>query len=94
MLRTRILTCAAAGLLAGCTVGPHYKAPDQKMPATFGSAEGTVETAEALDRWWIVFKDPELESLVDRALKITVTSKWLFREFGRHGPSARWRQEP
>ncbi len=61
-----------AGLLlalvcAGCTVGPDYKTPEIAVPAAFRAAP----PAEAADltQWWTTFHDPELESLVARALK-------------------------
>jgi multidrug efflux system outer membrane protein len=67
-------------LAAGCTVGPTYRAPKAAGPAAFGevrsgapAGEGTsITTAadpETLSRWWTVLHDPELDSLVDRALR-------------------------
>jgi NodT family efflux transporter outer membrane factor (OMF) lipoprotein len=70
-----------ATILTGCTVGPNYHPPAVATPAAFGEA-GSVPAggadgaapahpaeAAALERWWIVFHDPELESLVERALR-------------------------
>ncbi|MBO9576531.1 MAG: efflux transporter outer membrane subunit [Sphingobium sp.] len=54
-----------AGLLAGCTVGPDYKAPAPKVagqwvtPATPGAVQ---------DAWWQGFNDPLLNALVDEML--------------------------
>ena len=71
---------AVAGLLGGCTVGPTYHKPETKAPAAFSEAprndEGNAnltplnggDTA-VLARWWTVFHDPELNSLVERALR-------------------------
>ncbi|HEX4118899.1 MAG TPA: efflux transporter outer membrane subunit [Rhizomicrobium sp.] len=61
--------------LAGCTVGPDYHQPDVKMPNEYASIEQNraplsqpVSQAVDLTRWWQQFHDPELESLIERAL--------------------------
>ncbi|ARP82968.1 RND transporter [Bordetella genomosp. 8] len=58
-------------ILAGCAVGPDYKAPDTKlMPfhnASLVSAAGS-SSAPALDRWWTGFDDPMLVTIIQRAL--------------------------
>lgn len=55
-------------LLGGCSVGPHYKAP-QPTGVKFHSADPNLETEAPLDaRWWKQFEDPVLDSLVDRTL--------------------------
>lgn len=62
-------------LLGGCSVGPDYKTPDTPMPAGFGAPGQTpsplsLPVAESVDlsQWWKQFQDPELESLIGRAL--------------------------
>uniref|UniRef100_UPI0030D721D6 TolC family protein n=1 Tax=Burkholderia sp. Ac-20379 TaxID=2703900 RepID=UPI0030D721D6 len=69
---------AAAALLfalAGCAVGPDYRAPVDtlvpfehapKQPAA--GATSASASAAALDTWWTGFHDPVLVSIVDRAL--------------------------
>lgn len=77
-----LLTALAIGVgLAGCSVGPTYHRPEALTATAFGEAGRNGETHEpggivpgesnpdALKRWWTVFKDPELDSLVDRALR-------------------------
>eukprot|EP01037_Dinobryon_pediforme_P035193 gene35193-41482_t len=59
-----------ATLLAGCTVGPNYHAPEMPVPPAFGEAQpaapgATIDPAH----WWTAFGDPTLTSLVERALK-------------------------
>jgi outer membrane protein, multidrug efflux system len=55
-------------LLGGCSVGPHYKAP-QPANVKFHAADSNLETEAPLDaRWWKQFEDPVLDSLVDRTL--------------------------
>jgi outer membrane protein, multidrug efflux system len=55
-------------LLSSCAVGPNYREP-QIAPAVVQNAQSTAfvaQTPEAL--WWQEFEDPELDSLVRRAL--------------------------
>jgi multidrug efflux system outer membrane protein len=58
-------------LLAGCMVGPDYAPPDAPAPDAWTRAEaGRIDAAPAdLSRWWTVFRDPALESLVARAVE-------------------------
>jgi NodT family efflux transporter outer membrane factor (OMF) lipoprotein len=63
-----IALCSIGGLTA-CAVGPHYRTPPPDVPAAF---EGKVEpnsTSPDLAVWWRALNDPELDSLVDRAVK-------------------------
>jgi len=57
-------------VLAGCAVGPDYRAPDLagKLPAQYASADGSTSSAAVPDDWWTTFKDPALDRLVERAL--------------------------
>jgi NodT family efflux transporter outer membrane factor (OMF) lipoprotein len=57
------------GLLAACTVGPDYRAPDVAVPAHFAGAERPAQSDIALARWWAGFDDPTLDKLVERALR-------------------------
>ncbi len=56
---------------AGCAVGPDYRKPEVPVPATWQEAQQTgVDTRpEKLVGWWKEFKDPLLDSLVERAIK-------------------------
>jgi multidrug efflux system outer membrane protein len=65
-------------VVAGCTVGPNYHAPDRRMPAdwvgpsTRPATQASVTTTEArvdVATWWRNFHDPVLDSLVDRAIE-------------------------
>jgi NodT family efflux transporter outer membrane factor (OMF) lipoprotein len=53
-------------------VGVDYQAPKTKAPASFGESHKgpTTKAAEPVDLtvWWKTFKDPELDSLIDRAV--------------------------
>jgi NodT family efflux transporter outer membrane factor (OMF) lipoprotein len=80
--RTAVRTGAAilASALAGCAVGPSYRTPKPDVPDRFaastasaqvpgGSAAAASASVVELATWWKALKDPELDSLVDRAVK-------------------------
>ncbi len=62
----RAVTAVAALALAGCAVGPEYKRPAASVP---GQWPGQPQAEPVVDEWWKTLKDPELESLVARAVK-------------------------
>ena len=63
--------------MSGCTVGPDFRAPDP--PATDRYVQGALPAAPGMPRlvperdipaeWWTVFGSPELDALVQRALR-------------------------
>jgi NodT family efflux transporter outer membrane factor (OMF) lipoprotein len=61
------MICAGA-MLAGCNVGPDYKQPDAAPPADFQEPHAPAPNGADLSKWWTVFHDAELDSLVARAL--------------------------
>jgi NodT family efflux transporter outer membrane factor (OMF) lipoprotein len=72
-----LLATLGASLLAGCAVGPNYHTP--QLPAPVGFAEpvsampapgpaGAAAPAVDLTGWWHTLKDPELDSLIERAI--------------------------
>jgi NodT family efflux transporter outer membrane factor (OMF) lipoprotein len=66
---------AAAAVLAGCAVGPNYHTPrvpvpDQYAAAAAGAtAQGRAAAPVELASWWHALGDPELDSLIGRAVK-------------------------
>ena len=62
-----IITLIVVGSAAGCMVGPDFRKPIIETPAHFRSAELETESAVNL-KWWELFKDPVLNSLVIAAL--------------------------
>lgn len=66
-----IITAASLLLAAGCTVGPNYHQPAAKVPQNWGEplAGGTTSQADQVGAWWKNFHDPELDSLIARAVK-------------------------
>ncbi|WP_243393696.1 efflux transporter outer membrane subunit [Solimonas fluminis] len=58
----------AAVALAGCAVGPDYRAPET-APAAFHNADAAVVTGEGYEaRWWKLLGDETLSALVEQAL--------------------------
>jgi NodT family efflux transporter outer membrane factor (OMF) lipoprotein len=80
---------AALGTIAGCTVGPRYRAPapptvtaytPQPPPAETASSEGPMGSAQHFNPqaavpadWWTEFQSPELNAMVAQALKNSPT---------------------
>ncbi len=72
---------AVMAWLAGCAVGPSYRTPSIEVPTSFAEAGGDRAASAALrspggdgndgalTQWWQQFEDPELQSLVSRALE-------------------------
>ena len=63
---------ALAGLAGGCAVGPRYHAPDPAAPRAFAAATDTGVApagADELAGWWHQLNDPELDALVERAIR-------------------------
>jgi len=62
--------------LAGCAVGPNYHEPKPTTPGEFVAAPEAAGTevrgtgsAVDLTQWWQSLNDPELDSLIDRAIR-------------------------
>ena len=72
LMRTRSsVALLAAAALAACTVGPNYKTPQMPTPAAYqetGAVPGATSETPDLRQWWSQFRDPTLDSLVERAL--------------------------
>ncbi|HXE56283.1 MAG TPA: efflux transporter outer membrane subunit, partial [Tepidisphaeraceae bacterium] len=71
------LGALAALCVAGCTVGPNYQPPKIDPGRSFAEipSQSTTQPSRAreqpvqIDRWWETFHDPELNSLIERAVK-------------------------
>ncbi len=63
---------AIAILCSGCMVGPNYQRPKVAIPASYRGPD-SAPTSSALSigdqKWWEVFKDPQLQELIRTALK-------------------------
>jgi len=63
----------AAGLLAGCNVGPKYTRPQYTAPPTFRGADEAAISSDAKgslgdEQWAAVYQEPELQELIRKAL--------------------------
>jgi NodT family efflux transporter outer membrane factor (OMF) lipoprotein len=75
VLRGLIACCVAAGT-AACSVGPDFTLPETGLPGSYiagpnGRTAATAGTVEHVDltQWWRSFRDPQLVSLVGRAIE-------------------------
>ena len=69
------LFIVAAGLLAGCTVGPNYHKPTVPVPTAYHGPNDNPQNPEAQAAsiadlpWWQVFQDSVLQDMIRRTLK-------------------------
>src|SRR5688572_14137726 len=57
-----------AALLSACAVGPDYRAPETAA-TPFVAAQGAGVSEQPFEAaWWEQFRDPTLDSLIERAL--------------------------
>src|SRR5437899_1674173 len=74
-LKFSVVSCSVVAallfFLSGCTVGPNYRPPQSKAPAQWNESMAGGETNSAITttQWWTNFNDPELDSLVGRAVR-------------------------
>jgi outer membrane protein, multidrug efflux system len=84
--RATQLALTALAAVAGChPVGPDYKQPATTMPSSFvepapitrrlGPPAPSEQKPTELGLWWTSFDDPELNSLIDRAVERNLTLK-------------------
>lgn len=65
----------ATTVLAGCAVGPSYRTPHVRMPDAYaaelpaGPGNAGAASPVELATWWRALGDPELDSLIERAVK-------------------------
>jgi outer membrane protein, multidrug efflux system len=72
-MKPRIFLLSAALLASGCTVGPNYKRPTAAVPgsyrgATSDEAAQTQVAALGDQKWWDIFQDEQLRTLIRTAL--------------------------
>ena len=78
---TALLLILGASLVTGCAVGPNYRTPKVPTPAGFAEAAAAATPARSptdatppapaavdLTGWWHALNDPELDSLIERAV--------------------------
>jgi len=72
MKHRAVATLLALGFLAGCTVGPDFHRPAVQVPGAFHAAEPLADSQAASFadlKWWEVFRDKQLQSLIRTALE-------------------------
>jgi multidrug efflux system outer membrane protein len=79
-MTSRLFLLSAALLLSGCTVGPNYKRPTVAVPGSYrgtASAEAaqTQITALGHQKWWDIFQDEQLRTLIHTALNQNYDSR-------------------
>lgn len=68
------LSAIVCGLLlvgpCGCMVGPSYRQPETSVPVGWNEAKdhGSADAPLDLSRWWSIFEDSELDSLIHGAI--------------------------
>jgi len=63
-----ILLCISAFFLTSCMVGPNFKPSQTSVPSTWIGINGQKTGPTDLVHWWTQFNDPNLTSLIDRAV--------------------------
>jgi multidrug efflux system outer membrane protein len=64
------LALSGALALPGCAVGPDYETPATATAPAFANAQHSEYSAQATQKdWWKLFRDAELNSLIDKALR-------------------------
>jgi multidrug efflux system outer membrane protein len=69
------ILCICLLTITGCTVGPNYHPPRVSVPSAWTGTAGQTTTAADLVHWWTAFNDPNLTSLIDRAVKSNLDLK-------------------
>lgn len=73
-MKNCIALLSAALLLSGCAVGPNYKRPTVAVPTTYrGAVPDSTPQTETISlgdqKWWDIFQDEQLRSLIRTALQ-------------------------
>ncbi len=69
MNRARLSALALAVMLAGCAVGPDYRAPDTPPARLEAASAADYDRTRYESQWWHQFEDPTLDQLVESALR-------------------------
>ena len=68
----RLSLLALSLLLAGCAVGPDYQPPHAQTPGSYrdlpSQEASKPQSAATNPLWWKSFNDPQLDSLIERAI--------------------------
>ncbi|QUD87353.1 efflux transporter outer membrane subunit [Phenylobacterium montanum] len=65
-----LLSVVALGpLLGACALGPKVMTPDTRLPAAYEAPAAATGGEARIEAWWGLYDDPQLQSLVEEALK-------------------------
>ena len=67
-MRRHLIFIAVLPLLASCALGPKVAKPNLTLPTAYESQPTAGPSTTSIDRWWALYNDPQLETLVDQAL--------------------------
>ena len=73
MKNLRVLVSGILLGVAGCAAGPNYHVPQADTPPEFAAKPAAAPEQIDLATWWQSLKDPELNSLVERAIRSNPT---------------------
>jgi NodT family efflux transporter outer membrane factor (OMF) lipoprotein len=69
-VRLAAAAIAASSLLGGCAIGPTPPTtPRVSLPAAYEPAPSAASAPANIDHWWSLYDDPQLQALVDEALR-------------------------
>ena len=68
-MRNHLALAALLPLLAACATGPKIPKPNVALPVAYQSQPTPASTDVAIDKWWMLYNDTQLQSLVDEALR-------------------------
>src|ERR1700761_8720219 len=68
-MRNTLALAALTPLLAACAVGPHIPHANAPLPTAYESQPTPAPAEVRIDKWWSLYNDPQLESLVEQALR-------------------------
>lgn len=76
MTRNLTVLLASALALGGCALDTRIPRPDVHVPAAFEANQAAATTdSAALDRWWLLFSDDQLNALIAQALAASPDAK-------------------
>jgi outer membrane protein, multidrug efflux system len=67
-MRKQLALAALLPLLAACATGAKIPKPNVALPVAYQSQPTPAPAAVAIDKWWNLYNDPQLQSLVEEAL--------------------------
>ncbi|HXU93365.1 MAG TPA: TolC family protein, partial [Gallionella sp.] len=69
-MRARVVILAGAVALAACSVGPEYRRPALDVPAAYRFQEEKPVAGSFADlEWWAVYRDKQLQGILQTALE-------------------------